>query len=670
MKTNNTQLVSIEAELSADFLAYSTAIYNRALPDIVDGLKVAQRRVLLSLHDLRLWPDSPYCKVTRVEGHTLGTYHPQGGCSGTIINLGQESSLRYTLTAIHGNAGGSIQTGNFIGQMVSDDSPAAPRYLEVKATNFCQRVYLSEIRKGLGEWRDNYDGSRSEPTRIIPALPSLLLTGAVGIASGYACSHVPWNLRDVVNATIALIRTPGMTDAALVAKFTNPPEPPAGGRVVCDGGVRSALLTGRGQITVYGEWEIDDSLAWGKRSTRPALIVTRLASGSSEKFLERVRDFADAEKLPGLLDAADHSSRDGVRIVLVTKTVEDRDRLLGVLVHNGTGLKHTLSVNATAVGCDGKPRTVGVRESIRTWYEARVGYLTESNRSELNRLSIDSDRMVAILSVLNDLDNFISTVRGAKDKSDAVEKVSEVWGISADLAKYVINIPISTLINTEREDIQDRHDKLSDEIDNLTTLCTPGPALDTHICSELASLRGLCGPARSVWMGGDVPAHQQSVKPPTEREKMAEEAKALGISARVLDQWIRDNTGTGKLFDKWQEYKLEYDHRIQMTTRDGKKQRRIELDKIRADMEGRGLPRRGQYAWNAFLSQYESCRMDTIRDKVVEWLLKLPPPRNAHTNPDQPKSATPRTRRSRGSEEAGGQRDGRVEGEKPSPGEG
>ena len=112
MAVNNTLPVSITSELSADFLTYSTAIFNRALPDIVDGLKVAQRRVLLSLSDLRLWPDSPYCKVTRVEGHTLGSYHPQGGCAGTIINLGQESAQRYTLTDIHGNAGGSIQTGN------------------------------------------------------------------------------------------------------------------------------------------------------------------------------------------------------------------------------------------------------------------------------------------------------------------------------------------------------------------------------------------------------------------------------------------------------------------------------------------------------------------------------------------------------------------------------
>ena len=647
--TNNPHPVSIAAELSADFLTYSTAIFNRALPDIVDGLKVAQRRVLLSLRDLHLGPESPYCKVTRVEGHTLGSYHPQGGCAGTIINLGQESSLRYTLTAIHGNAGGSIQTGDHIGQMVSDDSSAAPRYLEVRSTTLCQHLYLTEIREGLGEWRDNYDSTSTEPVRIVPTLPALLLTGSVGIASGYACSHIPWNLRDVVNATIALIRTPGMTDAALIAKFSNPPEPPAGGRVVRDDGVRAALLIGRGQVVAYGSWEVTDSLPWGKRSTRPALIVTRLASGSSERFLDRVRELADAEKLPGLLDAADYSSRDGIRIVLVTKTVEDRDRLLGTLIHNGTGLRHTHSVNATAVGCDGKPRTVGVRESIRTWYEARVAYLVESNRADTERLRTGMDRLSATLTILNDLDKFLKTVRAAKDKPDAVDKVSGKWKISPDLARYVIGIPISTLINTEREDILNRHAKLSAEIDNLTALCTPGSALDTHICAELASLRGLCGPARAIWMEGDVPANQQSLKAPTERDRMAEEAKALGISTRVLNQWIRDNTGRGKLSDRWSEYKLEHNHRLQMTTREGKKQRRVELDQIRVDAESLGMPRRGQYAWNAFIATCSTLPTTSIRAKMGEWLLKLPksPTSCAQSDPGKLKSATPSSGRSR-----------------------
>lgn len=652
MTANNTLPVSITSELSADFLTYSTAIFNRALPDIVDGLKVAQRRVLLSLSDLRLWPDSPYCKVTRVEGHTLGSYHPQGGCAGTIINLGQESAQRYTLTDIHGNAGGSIQTGKFIGQMVSDDSPAAPRYLEVRATQFSEQIYLQQIRPGIGEWRDNYDGTRSEPVRIVPALPALLLTGSVGIASGYACSHVPWNLRDVVSATTAWIRNPKLTDTALASKFTNPPEPPAGGRVVRDEGMKLALLTGRGQITVYGAWETDDRLAWGKRSVRPALIVTRLASGSSEKFLDRVRDLADADKLPGLLDAADHSSRDGIRIVLVTKTVEDRDRLLGTLIHNGTGLRHVHSVNATAVGSDGKPRTVGVRESIRTWYGARVAYLSESNRAEANKLRVDLDRLVATLTILNDLDKFLKTVRGAKDKPDAVDKVSKGWKLTPDHSRHVIGIPISTLINTEKKDILQRHKELSERIAALELLSVSGPDLDNHICTQIAALRPLCGPGRSVWMTGDVPPATAIARPPTERDRMAEEARDLGISTRTLNQWIRDNTGTGKLADKWSEFKLESAHRVQMTTREGKKQRRIELDRIRADAESRGLPKRGRYAWKAFISAHGTSRIDKIRAKMEEWLLNHRKP-SAQTDPDQLKSATHRACRSRSSKETG-----------------
>lgn len=646
--SDNIQSVSLVSELSADFLTYSTAIFNRALPDVVDGLKVAQRRVLISLHDLRLWPDSPYCKVTRVEGHTLGTYHPQGGCAGTIINLGQESALRYTLTGIHGNAGGSIQTGPYIGQMVSDDSPAAPRYLEVRATDFCQQIYLNEIRKGLGEWRDNYDGTRSEPVRIVPALPALLLNGSVGIASGYACSHVPWNLRDVINATTALIRNPKLTDTALAGKFSNPPEPPAGGRVVRDEGVRSALLTGRGQITTYGAWETEDRLAWGKRSVRPALIVTRLASGSSEKFLERVRDLADSDKLPGLLDAADHSSRDGIRIVLVTKTVEDRDRLLGALIHNGTGLKHVHSVNATAVGCDGKPRTVGVREAIRTWYGARVTYLAESHREEASRLRKELDRLTATLAVLNDLDRFIKTVRNAKDKPDAVAKVAKLWKLTEELARHVVSIPISTLIGTEKADIVRCHTDLSGRITRLETLSVPGPALDEHICAQIASLRPLCGPARAVWMDGDVPAQTVVTKASTERDKMAEEVKTLGISMRAFNQWLRDNTGKGKLADRWAEYKLDHVHRLQMTTRDGKKQRKEELAQIRTEMEGRGLPQRGQYGWNAFVAKYGTCRIDVIRANVDRWIESLPKRPRAPADPNQSKSKSTRAGRGGG----------------------
>ena len=161
--SNNFTCCSITSELVGDFLSYSTAIFSRALPDCVDGLKTAQRRSLLGIKDLGLWSESPYCKVSRLEGHVLGRYHPNGGCANTIINLGQQSSQRYALTDIHGNCGGSIQTGPCSGQKVSADGPAAARYLEVRATRLSEYLYLSQIDRGLGEWRPNYDGSTNEP---------------------------------------------------------------------------------------------------------------------------------------------------------------------------------------------------------------------------------------------------------------------------------------------------------------------------------------------------------------------------------------------------------------------------------------------------------------------------------------------------------------------------
>ena len=656
---------SITNELIADFLSYSTAIYNRALPDIVDGLKVAQRRAIVGLHDLKLLPESAYSKVSRLEGHVLGSYHPQGGCAGTIINMGQESSFRYTLTQIHGNVGGSIQTGDSIGQMVSEDPPAAARYLEVRASQITDCLYISQLNKGIGQWRDNYDGTRSEPVRFVPSLPALLLTGAQGIASGYACHHISWNLRDVASAATAWIKNNSITDNALISKFTNPPEPSAGGRVVKDSGVRDALLTGKGSVTVYGEWETQDKMAWGKRSTRPALIITRLASGSSEKFLERVRDLADAEKLPGLLDAADHSSRDGIRIVLVMKNIEDRDIILRTFIHSNTGLKHIHNVNCVAVGMDGKPVTVGVRESIETWHTERVKYLCELHGVEVSKLEKEKDKLDAVVKVIENIDKFLKVVRTAKDKSDAVSKVAKGWKLSEELAKYVVSIPISTLIATESEKVKQQRDEVSEHIAKLLPLCAPGADLDSYICSQIASLRGLCGPTRSVWMAESIPETPKIEKTLTAKDRVLAEAKDIGISTRAANAWIRDNMGTGKILDKWIEYKEEYAHRLQMTTRQGKKERAEQLSEIRSDAIRRGLPSRGKHSWNTFIKTCENERIPSIRDKMNEWLNNLP---NARANTDLTDTRAKATRGGRGGKEAKRKSSARVKGPKPSTG--
>lgn len=552
--------VSLKSELVADFLLYSTAIYNRALPDIVDGLKVAQRRAIVGMSDLRLRSTSPYCKVSRLEGHVLGRYHPQGGCAGTIINMGQQASMRYVLTDIHGNVGGSIQVGQAAGQLISEDGPAAARYLEVRSTPLCEYLYLDDLDRNLGDWRANYDDSATEPVRFVPPVPALLLTGAQGIASGYACSFTSFSVSDVIAATRAWIKNQNITDKQLRAKFTNPPESPQGGRInKSDKGISDIILTGKGSFTAYGEWETLNDLKWGKRSVRPALIVTKLASGSSEKFLERVRDLADADKLPGLLDAADQSSREGIRIVLVCKSVQDRDNLLRILIHSGTGLKHQHNINHVAVGADNKPRTVGVKEIIRQWYEHRVSYLISKYKSQSAKIQSEADKLEAVIKVLEDLEKFLNLVKKAKNKPDAIARVMGGWKLTEDLAKHVLSIPISTLISTEKAEVKSKYTQLIGQIDGLKSLCAKGPELDSHISDQIASLRGLCAPTRSVWMTESVLDTPQTQKPLTERDRIVSEGKEMGLSAMAINKWVKENMGKGGLIKRWESYKIEYE---------------------------------------------------------------------------------------------------------------
>lgn len=649
------QSVSLASELISDFLSYSTAIYNRALPDIVDGLKVAQRRAIVGMNDLHLSSSGQYCKVSRLEGHVLGRYHPQGGCAGTIINMGQHSAMRYVLTDIHGNAGGSIQSGPAVGQLISEDSPAAARYLEVRATRLCEELYLSQLHKGLGSWRSNYDDTTQEPVRFVPLLPAILLTGAQGIASGYACNFIPYNLSDVIKATTALVKNRNISDNQLVSKISNPPEPPQGGRVVKDDSLKEVILSGKGSVTVYGEWEITDKLKWGKRSTRSAIIVTKLATGSSEKFLEKVRDLADSEKLPGLVDAADHSSRDGIRIVLVVKTPEERDGILKTLIHSNTGLKHQYNVNSVAVDLEGKPKTVGVRDVVLSWYESRVNYLVQIHKKEVEKLTEERNKFLAILSVLADIDKFLKVVRSAKDKPSAVAQVAKQWKMEDHMAKYVIEIPISTLIKTEQSVVKDKDKELELKINNLVKLCSPGPDLDQFICSQIASMRPLCASTRAVWMEESI-QKPETHKVPTERDKMADQAKKYGVGPRAVNKWIKENTGKGKLSVKWEHYL----HECKMSSRVGRKEYNDELLALKADAESRGLPKRGKLAWNAFISTCQNERVEEVRARMESWLINA----NANPRPNQPQSrATPESRR-RGSTATRSKQPTRAKGKK------
>lgn len=555
---NSTVKVDVAKELSSSYLTYSLAIFNRALPSVVDGLKTAQRRIILGLKDLNLSPDGAYKKVSRLEGHVLGNYHPQGGCSGTAINMGQANSFRYPLTAIHGNVGGSLQDGRSVGQATSEDGPAAARYLEVKSSIFTKVVYIDQIDKVSIDWRDNYDGSTQEVSEIVPVLPALLVNGSNGIASGYACNHVPYNLEEVIDGTIAYLSRSNLTTRGLL-KYISGPDLQNGARIENSESVKEVIETGRGSLKIFGEWKFE-KVKRGK-TTRDAIIITSLASGSSERFLEKVREGLESDKIIGIVDAIDLSSRDGIEIHLILKSGADKDACIQQLLAYTT-LSDTISVNATAI--DGTlPSTYGVLDIIKIWHEARKGCLRRRFIHEIGQIDTRIHILNGLLKVLAKIDAAIKIIKGSKTKDEARNGLKSKFSIDEIQANAILAMTLSKLIGSETLELQNEMEELGKKKLELEKMLNSDSEMDKFIISELRSCRKLGNGRRSKLIAeGEVSFTKPKVvrvkvaktKLPTTQEKIKEEAKALGIKRTEVKAFFEQNVGKGGLYGLWKKF--------------------------------------------------------------------------------------------------------------------
>ena len=621
--------VSINTELQNSYLTYSVSIFNRALPDVTDGLKVAQRRIILGLKDLNLKPNGQYKKVSRLEGHVLGSYHPQGGCAGTAINMGQANSFRYLLTNIHGNVGGSIQDGPSTGQSISEDSPAAARYLEVKSSEFTQNVYINEIDKESCEWRDNYDGSTQEAHRIVPALPSLLVNGGVGIAAGYACHHVPYNLGEVINGTVAYIKNNNLTEKALYKHITGP-DLPQGARILKDDGVYAAFSEGHGSIKVYGKWEIK-KVAYKKKSNREAIIVTSLASGSSERFLEKVKDAVDSGKIDQIVDAADHSSTEGIHIELILKANADAQLIIGQLLAY-TNLYDTIGVNAMAIK-KSLPEMFGVKDIIATWHENRCKALISRYSAECLQIQDRMHVLDGFLTVLKDIDEVIKTIKSSKTRETALGNLKKKWKLSVIQAQAVLSMPLSRLVNAERLELKREREELKAKYDELQTLINDPEEMNKHIIDQVRGFRQFADKRRTELVDPNeigaekarvmAPPRTRRLKPLTPQEIYKKKAKAMGMKRTVVAIFLEENQMGKDVAKKWDDFVENWEHEQQMTTRKGSARRRKQIDELKKWGKGQGMRSRGQYAWNAFIEGREKMKVRELKAELKEWLANI-----------------------------------------------
>jgi DNA gyrase subunit A len=621
--------VSLSRELESSYLSYSVAIFNRALPSVVDGLKSAQRRIILGLKDLNLKPDGQYKKVSRLEGHVLGTYHPQGGCAGTAINMGQSVAFRYLLTDIHGNVGGSIQSGPSVGQSISEDSPAAARYLEVKSSALTQRMLVDEIDKHSCHWRDNYDGSTQEVIEVVPTIPHLLINGAQGIAAGYACHHVSYNLSEVIKGVTEYIKNPAITPKALF-KFIKGPDLPNGARILNDDIVFQAFEKGSGSLKVYGTWEVR-KVAHGKRSTRDAIVVTSLASGSSERFLERLKEGVESEKIVGVIDAQDHSSRDGIEIEVVLKSGTEPNSVISQLL-TFTNLHDTLSVNATAIAGN-LPTVFGVKDIIAEWYQARCEALRNRYKAECDRLSVKIHILEGLLTILADIDEVVKLIRSSKTKAIATEKLQKRWKLSDVQVLAVLAMPLSRLVNTEKLELQSQKTELEAQMALLGGIIGDSAQMNSHIIAQVESLKEFADKRRTQIVEKAV-IGVEKVKTTTQsgtrrakiispKDKIKEEGKKLGMKRTELAKFFTDNAGNTDIKAKWTQFREDWEHQRLLCTRNGRAERKTKLEEMKQAAIKKGLPKRGQHCWNKFMEGRDKDKIKDIEIALKEWMSNI-----------------------------------------------
>jgi DNA gyrase subunit A len=396
--------VNIEDEMRRSYLDYSmSVIIGRALPDVRDGLKPVHRRILYAMHELGNTHNRAYKKSARVVGDVIGKYHPHGDTAvyDAMVRLAQEWSLRYLLVDGQGNFGS-----------VDGDSPAAMRYTEVRMDRLAEEL-LADLDKETVAFGPNYDDSLTEPLVMPTKFPNLLVNGSSGIAVGMTTNIPPHNMGEVIDGTLHLIDNPDATVQDLM-QFIPGPDFPTAGMITGREGIARAYTTGRGQITLRGKTEIEES----KKGDREAIIITEIPyQVNKARLIEKVADLVREKKLEGISDIRDESDRQGMRVVIELK----RDAIAGVVLNNlyaTTPLETTFGAVMLAID-GGQPRTLTLKELLDRFIAHRRDVVTRRSRYELKKALARLHIVEGLLVAQDLIDLVVSLIRASKDPDEA-----------------------------------------------------------------------------------------------------------------------------------------------------------------------------------------------------------------------------------------------------------
>ena len=523
------QPIALHQEMQRSYLEYAmSVIVGRALPDVRDGLKPVQRRILYAMHELGLTPDRPYRKCARVVGDVLGKYHPHGDQAvyDALVRLVQTFASRHPLLDGHGNFGS-----------VDDDPPAAMRYTETRLAPIANEAMLDEIGNDTVDFAPNFDGSQQEPTVLPAQLPFLLLNGCSGIAVGMATSIPPHNLGEVVDALIALIRKPDLSDEKLLDLVPGP-DFPTGGEVLVGSGVRDTYLSGRGSIPVRGVAHIEEVQPGKGRHRRGAVVITELPYQLSKAgWIEKLAELVNDGKIGGIADIRDESDREGMRVVVELRRDANPEQVLADLQRR-TALQSNFGAILLAL-VNGQPVQLSLRQLLREFLEYRELTLIRRTQHALRKCEDRLEVVEGLIKALNDLRRVIDMIQAARDAASAKASLQVQLDLSERQADAVLAMPLRRLtgleqesLRKEAEDLREERTRLRQLLDNRDTL------LDTLIAELKALKKRYATPRRTrlVEGGDELVAQRAAAVRPTAELQRQQAFSALPSESRLLIQ--------------------------------------------------------------------------------------------------------------------------------------
>ena len=508
----------VEGTMEEYFLKYSmSVIIDRALPDVRDGLKPVNRRILYAMNKNGWKAPHATVKSARIVGEVMGKYHPHGDSSiyDAMVNLAQPWKMRYTLVEGQGN----------FGSMDGDD-PAASRYTEARMDKVGAEL-LTDIEKDTVDFRDNFDGTEQEPVVLPAALPNILLNGQMGIAVGMATNIPPHNLGELVDATVAQIDNPDITLDELM-KHVKGPDFPTGAEVYGGTPMKQAYATGKGSVTIRAVANIEE-----RKNGRYNIVITEVPYGmSKEAFIQKVRELAMEKKLDHIADARDESARGKIRVVVELKKDAFPKKILNQL-YKMTGLQTSFHYNMLALVDGIQPRILGLKEILGEFIKHRQKVVRRRTEFELKKAKERAHILEGLKIALDNIDEVIATIRASYD--DADKQLMKKFGLSEIQAAAILAMQLRRLQGLERDKIEEELKALHELIKRLEAILADEQEILNLIKTELIAMKEKYGdPRRSKIINHEVGKF-------SEEELIPEEESVILLTAENYMKRVSQN---------------------------------------------------------------------------------------------------------------------------------